>query len=196
MIPKNTGSALPPWRQWLDSHQRRMAAWWSVRSNRERRWMAMGGLIVALALLWTIVLQPALNTIERARLELPRLQAQSAQIDALIMEAEALQRRRTANVAPAAITGALQTSLRQAGLDSTVSITEPPRGVNSIASEWEVQITDASATVLLDWLAGLPGTLRVSVVGVDLSRSRIAGRDQPGTVSGRIVLQGAERPVP
>src|SRR3546814_12014539 len=54
--------------------------------------------LVVAALVWLLGLKPALNTIEQSREQLPRLHADAAQVDALILEAQALQRGQTGKI--------------------------------------------------------------------------------------------------
>jgi len=185
------------WRRQADELKLRMLAWWKERSARERRLLAAGAAVIGAALIWTQVLQPALDTIALSRELLPRLRAQAAQVDALILEARALQRGQSARIDPAELSEALRAGLRRAGLEASAALSEiSEANHDKAAGQWEVALHDANATRVMEWLAGLPhlGPLHARIV--DLKRANIDGRDRPGHVSGRIVLQAAARQTP
>jgi len=171
-------------------------AWWKERSQREQRLLQISAVLLGLALLWLIGLKPPLESIERAREQLPRLRAEAAEIDALILEAGALQRRQSGRSDAADLPQALQMSLRRAGLEDSVSFAGDATPLNPAAPVWEVSVHDASAARLMEWLADLPHLLHLQVTAVELSRSRIEGRDRPGQVSGRITLQQPQKVQP
>ena len=184
------------WRSQLDARRRQSAAWWAVRTPRERRMLTVGALFLALTLLWTLGLKPAIDSIARSQQQLPRLRADAAQIDTLVLEAQSLQRQGASRIDPATIPQALQTMLRRAGLEASVTVRPAKPSLNIMAAEWEVLVSDASAARLMEWLASLPSVLHVSVRTAKLSRSQVGGRDRPGQVSGHIILQGLREALP
>lgn len=189
-------SASTTWRSQLDTRRRQAAAWWAGRTPRERRLLSVGALLLAVTLFWTLGLKPAVDSITHSQQQLPRLHAEAAQIEALVQEARALQRRQTGQIEPAALPQALQTTLRRAGLEASAALASNDTSMDAWTAEWEVLISDASAAHLMEWLASLPSVLHVSVKTVELSRSQINGRDHPGQVSGRIVLRGHTETLP
>src|SRR5690554_1065657 len=101
-----------PWRSQLDSSRRHATAWWAERPPRERRLLRVGALFLTLVLVWTLGLKPAIDSIARSQQQLPRLRAEAAQIDALVLEAQALQRHQPGRMDATAMPQALQTTLR------------------------------------------------------------------------------------
>lgn len=175
--------------QQVQAARQQAGAWWKARTQREQRLLQIGAALLGLTLLWLVGLKPPLESIERSREQLPRLRAEAAEIDALILEANALQRQQTGRTGAADLPQALQMSLRRAGLEDAARFAGDTSTPNPAASVWEVSVHDANAARLMEWLAGLPHLLHLQVTTVELSRSRIDGRDRPGQVSGRITLQ-------
>src|SRR5690606_23749983 len=92
---------------------------WAALTPRKRRLLGLAAGIALLALLWTVGVKPALETIEKQSLNLPSLRAQAAEIDALILQAQTLQRRRPANIDASDMPDALRDSLVRSGIDSS-----------------------------------------------------------------------------
>ena len=186
----HTTPLVPTWQRQLRSGKQQFSAWWSGRTPRERRLLRVGALAVALTLLWTLGLRPALDSISRSREHLPRLHAEAARIDALILEAQTLQRRQAGRVPVNELPDALRASLRRAGLDTAAVLQDGPGGTTGTPlREWEITLSDASAAHVMEWLAGLPYLLHARIKTLTLVRSRLDGRDQPGRVDGSIILQ-------
>lgn len=186
----------PPWRSQLDSSRRHAAAWWAERPPRERRLLRVGALFLTLVLVWTLGLKPAIDSIARSQQQLPRLRAEAAQIDALVLEAQALQRHQPGRMDATAMPHALQTTLRRAGLEASARLALADASSAPSLPEWEIHLTDANAVHVMEWLNGLPHLLHVGAKTVELSRSRVDGRDRPGQVTGRIVLMGSQEARP
>jgi general secretion pathway protein M len=68
-----------------DQHQR-IAVVWQSRTLRERRVLLIGATLLAVLLIWWWLIDPALSTRKKMRQQLPELQAQSAQLQALAKE--------------------------------------------------------------------------------------------------------------
>ena len=68
-----------------DQHQR-IAVVWQSRTLRERRVLLIGATLLAVLLIWWWLIDPALSTRKKMRQQLPELQAQSAQFQALANE--------------------------------------------------------------------------------------------------------------
>lgn len=175
------------WRQQLARLRKQAHAWWAERTSRERFLLSAGALAVGIALIWTIGLKPALRDIEQARERLPRLHADAAQVDALILETQALTHRRSGQLEAGTLTEALDASLRRAGLESTSALSEVSSPEDS-ARQWEVILDNADAQRSMEWLSGLPYLLRLRIQSLDLRRASIEGRDRPGHVSGRVLI--------
>jgi len=114
------------------------------------------------------------------------LHADAARIDALILEAQTLQRRRSGRLEADALPQALEASLRRAGLAAATTLSAASGSTTPV---WEISVTEANAARIMEWLAAIPRLIQVRIGAVELARSRVDGRDRPGQVSGRIVLQ-------
>lgn len=185
-------------RQNIGRSLRPVGAWWAMRTARERRLLRMGAIILGAAMVWVVGLKPAMDSIARSRERLPRLQADAMQVNALILEAQALQRRLPGRLEPAAIPGALRESLRRAGLEASarVNAAGAPGSPGDTPGTWEIELHDAGADRVMQWLDGLPGQLNVRISSATLNRSRVEGQDRPGRVTGAISLQAAAAGVP
>jgi len=160
------------------------SATWHRLSKRERNLLRVAACMVAVALIWLFSLQPALDEVRKANERLPLLQSQSSQLDAIILEAKALDRGRSGKLSVAETEEALRASLVTVGLDDLIQFTtsvETPLN-------WQIRFTNAPANRLIDWLANLPYVARVKTVSVDLARSNVDGRDRPGQLSGTVVI--------
>lgn len=184
------------WRLQLDALRQQAGAWWKERTSRERTLLRSGMAVVIVALVWTQALQPALQTIAQSRELLPQLHAQAAQVNALILEAQNLQRGQSSTIAPAALSEALRASLRRSGLDASATLSEIPGSPAGASRLWELALSDANATRVMEWLAALPLLVQLHVQTIELARTNVDGRDRPGHVSGRIVLSQTARPTP
>jgi general secretion pathway protein M len=175
------------WRARLEPLARRSHAVWQQRTAREQRLLKGGALLLIAAVLWAASLRPALHKIQHAREQLPVLQAQASQLDAIILEAKALGRGRSGVLSAAETELALQASLRSMGLDG-VSVLSRPEGATTREAQWQFQFTNAPAGRIMEWMANLPFVAQLQTRQVDLARSNVDGRDRPGLLSGVIVL--------
>lgn len=194
--PPSESHQEPGWRQHLDASRQHARAWWNERSIQERKLLRLGTLVVIAALIWTIGLQPALNTIQHAREQLPRLRADAAQVDALIIEAQALQRVQTGKINKTVLSDALSATLQRAGLEEASAFSEIPGATAGSTPHWEISVFNANATRVMEWLASLPYLLHVQTHSVELVRASVDGRDRPGHVTGRITVQQSRRASP
>jgi general secretion pathway protein M len=94
-----------------------LRSFWSERAPRERAWLAVGGLVVAAALIYLLLIEPAWQGTRKLERSLPATRAQSAELAALLAQAREL-RERPQSALPAAgdARAALEASLKRAGL--------------------------------------------------------------------------------
>jgi len=180
----------------MASLRRRMAAarqqahaWWRARTPRERVLSSVAAAAAVAALAWAQAIRPALQTIEQSREQLPRLYADAATVDALIAEAQALERSAPGRMDAASLPDALRASLRRAGLEASVEIAAADAADSAQggpARQWDIALRDADVARVMKWLAGLPYLLRVQTDSVELARAHADGRDRPGSVTGRV----------
>ncbi|NYT86007.1 type II secretion system protein GspM [Pollutimonas harenae] len=191
----NTSQA-SAWRQQIDTLSQQIRSWWNTRSRQERKLLRLCSIVIVVALVWVLGLQPALKSIEQSRAQLPVLHADAAQVQAYILEAQALQRRHTGKINAADLTPALHTSLQRAGLQEALTINEIHDSGDISMQQWEITVFNASAARTMAWLAELPYLLRLHISTVELERANIQGRDRPGHVSGHILVQRAVKGQP
>lgn len=190
--PESSEAAV--WRQQIDALRQQAVAWWGERTPQERMLLRVGAVVVVVVLVWAQGLQPALNTIAQSRELLPRLHADAAQVDALILEAQTLRRSQSGKIDAAGLSQALRDSLQRSGLKESATLSETRNSTGGSSRQWEIVLFNASAARVMEWLAGLPNLLQLQTLTVELARANVDGRDRPGHVSGRIVVhQPAQR---
>lgn len=140
-----------------------LAAWhtrWNGLSTRERSLIAVSVAVVALALLWTLALAPALHTLRNAPARHAQLDAQLQHMRSLQAQAQALQAAPTLSSAQAQRT--LQTTLTQ-----------------QLSSNAKMHISDARAQItfqkvpaatLAHWLAQTRSNAHTTPVQMQLTR--------------------------
>jgi general secretion pathway protein M len=74
----------------ISGYRARAAAWWGARTEQEQRMLSIGGAVVALGLVWGVLVDPALSGRARLEKELPQLNQQVAELQALAGEATQL----------------------------------------------------------------------------------------------------------
>lgn len=182
------------WKHQVSTLRHQANSWWVKHTPRERRLLGIVAIVIAVTLLWSIVLKPALDSIALSNERLPRLRADAARVDALILETQALQRRQSGHIDATELPQALRASLQRAGLETAE--VHDVADTTSPAAAWEVSLHDASASRVMEWLAGVPQLLHLRIITVELTRSRIDGRDRPGQVSGSVRVQMAKGATP
>lgn len=172
---------------WLEPLQRNAALHWQRLAPRERRLVWLATTMAALAVIWLVLLEPALETTSRLRASLPVLRAQAAQVEIVIAEARELSRQAGTGATFAPSTTALNDSLQRAGLSDSTTLAALD------ALSWEVTFVQAPLEPILLWLRDLPFELRLRAAEADLSRSPgEAGPPVAGLVSGTVMLTAAE----
>ena len=142
---------------------KQLQARWDALDARERRLVAVGAALVSLALVWWIVLAPALKTLREAPAEHAKLDAQLQQMTTLQAQAKALQSQPRANrdEAMKALEGSVQAELGPAAQ------MQPQGGGEGV----NVTIRAVPAEALAKWLAQARGNARAVPREVHLTRS-------------------------
>ncbi len=180
--------ALPAaWRTRLDAARHAGAARWKRLSGREQRLLVALATVLLLALLVQWALLPAWQTIQRSGTELTRLRAQAAAVDAVVQEAQALQRAVSGRIAAQQMPRELAASLTRAGLAPSASVTTV---ADAAEPSWDIALASVPAAALMNWIAQVPSQLRLSVRSAHLERSRdAAGKPVAARISGTLRLQ-------
>lgn len=147
---------------------------WLARSEQERKFLAGGGGVAALALLYSILIAPAVNGRAQVQKDLPLLRQEAAEIQALARQAGELARQVPAPVVPISQDG-LNTSLAAHGLK--------PQSVAVTGEYARLQFAGVPFPALLMWLDKMRRESRVAV-----EDASIAGQAIPGMVDASLTL--------
>ncbi len=180
-------SLSPAWQARLDDVRQRARAFWLQRTLRERRLLTVAAVLIGIWLLWAVAVRPALDTVAQSRQALPALRADAAKVQALIIEAQALQRGRAAVQDAESVQAALEASLQRAGLPQA-RVERLADDAKDSAARWAVHVEEVSATRLVDWVGSLAFLLQLETRLVDLSRAQVDGRERAGLLSGKVEL--------
>lgn len=138
---------------------------WAARATRERQFLASGGILLALALLYAILVAPALDGIASLQRQLPVARARAARLETLIAEAKSLRALpQTAMLAPAEARASIDKSIESAGLKS-------PRTEALPNGDLRMTFTDVSYAKWTGWLAATERTMGVRVVAAHVKAS-------------------------
>jgi general secretion pathway protein M len=132
------------------------STFWEARDRRERRMLLVAAIVVALALFYLLLIDPALSG--RADLEkrLPVLRQQAAEVQAMAREAGSLATADNAAAVPPLTRESLESSLEARGLKA--------RNVSVSGELAKVQLEAVSFASTVDWLNELQKSSRVMVV--------------------------------
>lgn len=84
----------------IAQYRERAATLWLARTEQERRFLAVGGGVVLLALLYLLLVDPAVEGRAQLRRSLPQLRQQAAELQAMAQEAGSLARAPTTQATP------------------------------------------------------------------------------------------------
>ena len=142
-------------------HQLRDAAanFWSERSVRERKQLLLMACVILLALLYLVLIAPALSGRAQLRKSLPELRQKSADMQQLLRESAAL----SATILPP------PTLLSKDSIDITLAA-HGLKAQSIIVTEDVVrlQLNAASFAALVDWLADVQRSARLSVIDASI----------------------------
>lgn len=144
------------------------SAWWRALSQRDRNLAAVGGTVLLLLLLWLLVLQPAIRTLNQAPAELDRLELQLQGMQRLA--AEAAELRATPPVNPEQAQAALQAATGRLGDKAKLSL----QGDRAVLT-----LNGAGTEALRSWLAEARSGARARPLEANLLR---AGSGYSGTL--------------
>jgi general secretion pathway protein M len=165
--------------QSLQNLRAQAAAFWQVRTEQERKLLAVGGAVVGLVLFYSLLIDPALSGRDKLRKQLPELRQQEAEMQALAREAASLQGQ--SNIAPPPMTrDSLNAGLSARGLN--------PQSVNVTGEYAKLQFNGAQFAGLVAWLDAVRTESRINV-----AEAAITAQDTPGVVNATLTLrQGAQ----
>ena len=153
-----------------------MKRWWTTLSLRERAAVLAAAGLVFMALLILVAIEPAWRTRARLTAELPRLQAEAAEVRALALEAKRLKGRALTVESPEQMRAAVARLLAEKRLEPTLREAEG-------RLVYSVKRADAAAWV--GWLNEVSSALPLRVASAQVTR---AG---PGVVDAEVALAPA-----
>jgi general secretion pathway protein M len=151
----------------IAQYRERATALWLVRTEQERRFLAVGGAIVLLALLYLILIEPAVEGRAQLRRSLPQLRQQAAELQSMAQEATNLARAPTPQVAPLT-RDTVNTSLTGRGLT--------PQSLSMTSEFIKLQLNNVSFANLAAWLDEQRRANRVLVQDATVTALPVAGQ--------------------
>jgi general secretion pathway protein M len=156
---------------------------WSARAPRERAVLLLGGVLLAIVVLYLVAIEPAWTGIARLEKSLPQQRSNAAELEALLAEVKALKGRpAVATMSGAEARGALESSLGKAGLKAA-------RIVPLSDGDMQLQFSDVPVSKWAPWLASVEREL-----GARSTAVTVTGRDAtPGNVDVDLALRLARK---
>lgn len=158
-----------------------MKAWWSALSERDRRMLSVGGLVVAALLFWALWFDPLLQSRRNLADSVKQAEADLVYMQAASQRLAALQSSGTASVfdrGGRSLLALADASAREAQLANVLKRIEPVS-----AGRVSVWLEAAPFDAMAGWLERLQNNYGIRAE--EFSLSRAAG---PGQVDARIVL--------
>ena len=133
--------------------------WWQGLARRERRLIGAAATIIVLALLWLVVLAPALRTLQRAPAQIDAAETQLQTMQRLATEAREL--RAVTPVSTEQAANVLKAATARLGDKARLSV----QGDRAVLT-----LTGASSVALRDWLSEARSGARARTIEANLAR--------------------------
>ncbi|MYM40630.1 type II secretion system protein GspM [Duganella qianjiadongensis] len=161
--------------QMMNDYRARAAAFWSARTEQERTFLRVGGLVLGAVLFYSVLVGPALEGRDKLRKSLPELRQQAAELQALGAQAVALRSQNS--IAPSPMSrDTLASSLTTRGL-SAQSL--------SVTGEYaKVQLNGVPFAALVVWLDAVRVESKIQVQDASIS-----AQDSAGMVNATLTLR-------
>ncbi|WP_374359394.1 type II secretion system protein GspM [Pseudoduganella danionis] len=161
--------------QQINDYRDRAAAFWSARTEQERTFLRVGGLVLGAALFYSVLVGPALEGRDKLRKALPELRQQAAELQALAAQAAALRNQNS--IAPSPMSrDTLNSSLTTRGLN--------PQSLAITGEYAKVQLNGVPFAALVVWL----DAVRVESK-IQLQDASISAQDAAGMVNATLTLR-------
>lgn len=147
----------------MASLRQQSGTWWRARTPRERQAVALVGLILAIFVVWSLLVQPALTTARTAPAQLDQLDAQYQQMQRIATESTAL--RAAPRVAPSQAQLALKAATDRLGERGRL-VMQGDRATLTLS-------TGVSPEALRGWLAEVRSGARARPVEAQLQRGAL-----------------------
>lgn len=143
------------------------STFWAERNQREQRMLSAAALVVVLGLIYALLIDPALTGRAELKERLPALRQQAAEVQDLSKQAAAMDGKADAP-APKLTDESITASLARKGLQAqSVAVTD---------QTVRLQMNDVSFASLVDWLAEMQRTARLSTAEATISSLEQVGR--------------------
>ena len=143
-----------------------MTAWWSSRTTREKALLSAAASLMAVALIWQLVLRPAINTLEAAKFNHDRAAQTLARLDRIETLLEQGQIISPAHVSPAGQSlPALQAGAASVAEDLGLSVTPT---VTAGSSTISFQIENAPGETFFKWVEQVETGLGLAVISTSI----------------------------
>lgn len=154
---------------------------WAARNPRERRMITIALWAIGLAIVYLLLLEPAINGRARLLQQMPAMRQQVAQMQAMARELKAAPAAPRADAPVEAVTReSLEASLARAGLKAQSS---------SVTGEFiRLQFSDVSFASLVGWLDDARKNRRISVV-----EASVVAQSQSDRVNATLTLRQQRR---
>ncbi len=143
----------------------RLQSRWASLTQREKNWLWLAFVILLIALLWFVLLFPAMTTLRGADAQARTLDAQLERMRAMQLEAIAIQKQPVRNYAEA--------------LRALTSVTTHVLGTSAkllvVGDRASVTLQDSSADGLAQWLTDARVNAKSVPIEARLTRSPLAG---------------------
>lgn len=151
----------------IAQYRERANALWLARTEQERRFLTVGGAVVLLAVLYLLLVDPAVEGRAMLRRQLPQLRQQAAELQAMAQEAGALARA-PATQTPPITREAVDTSLSSRGLK--------PQSLAMTGEYIKLQLNNVPFAGLATWLDEQRRANRVLVQDATVTALPTAGQ--------------------
>ncbi len=144
----------------------RVALAWMARTEQERKFLGIGGAVVAMALVYSLLVDPAVSGIAKLSKSLPKQRQDVAQLQALALEAGELARQPVLQPTPMSREG-LSAGLVARGMT--------PASLSMTGEYAKLQFTGVSFANLVSWLDAQRREHRIAVQDLVVTAQTPAG---------------------
>jgi general secretion pathway protein M len=152
----------------MEKYRTQARAFWAERSEQERKFLTVGGIVLALGLFYGLLIDPALTGREKQRQELPQLRQQAAELQALAGEAAQLAAQPPLQAPVQMTRETLNASLSSRGLN--------PSNVVMTGEYAKLEFKGASFAGVVTWLDTIRRENRVAVQDASFTAQSTAGQ--------------------
>ena len=156
-----------------------LSEFWQARNSRERQLLTLGMVFLLLALIYAVLIDPAISARAQLSKSLPQLRQQAAEMQALAKEAASLPQRSAQTVQPVT-RDSVAASLGNHGLT--------PQNLTVSGEIVRVQLSNASFANVVGWL----GTARSAAL-LEVTEANIVALSQPDMVNATLTLRQQAR---